>query len=147
MRPTGFVLVAVLAWVVSAAVRVPGSANPRAGSNDDSSLLGDWHGDSVCVVRDSACHDEESLYHVSRLAVKPGWFSVQGDKIVDGKPVSMGTVECHYESDKQTLTCESPRGVFNLTVKNNRMIGTMNLPDGSLWRKISLFRVNPKRGE
>jgi len=147
MTPTGFVLVAALASIVSAAVPLPGSANPPAGSNDDSSLLGDWHGDSVCVVRESACHDEESLYHVSRLAEKPGWFSVKGDKIVDGKSVSMGTVECRYESDKQTLNCESPRGVFNFTVKNGGMIGTMNLPDGSLWRKISLSKVDPKRGE
>ena len=147
MKPTGFFLVAVFMGVLSAAVPLPGSGNPLAGSNGDSSLLGHWHGDSVCAVPESACHDEESLYHVSRLAEKPGWFSLKGDKIVDGKAVSMGTVECRYESDKQTLTCESPRGVFNFTVKNSRMIGTMNLPDGSLWRKISLSKVDPKHGE
>jgi hypothetical protein len=147
MKLTGFCLGAVLMGVLGAGVPVQGSANLQQGSNDDSSLLGDWHGESVCVVRESACRDEESLYHISRLIEKPGWFSVMGDKIVDGKAVSMGTVECRYESDKQTLSCESPRGVFKFTVKNSRMIGTMNLPDGSLWRKISLSRVNPKRGE
>src|SRR5258708_28796468 len=36
---------------------------------DDSSLVGDWHGESVCVVRDSACRDEDSRSeeHTSEL--------------------------------------------------------------------------------
>ena len=59
---------------------------------DDSSPLGDWSGESVFVVRDSACRDEDSLYHVAKLAGKPGWFSMKLDKIVDGKPVTMGAV-------------------------------------------------------
>jgi len=59
---------------------------------DDSSPLGDWSGESVFVVRDSACRDEDSLYHVTKPAGKPGWFFMKLDKIVDGKPVTMGTV-------------------------------------------------------
>src|SRR5258708_35369736 len=46
---------------------------------DDSSPLGDWSGESVFVVRDSACRDEDSLYHVTKLAGKPGWFSMKLD--------------------------------------------------------------------
>jgi hypothetical protein len=107
---------------------------------DDSSPLGDWRGDSVCVVRDSACRDEDSLYRVAKLAGKPGWFSMKLDKIVDGKPVTMGTVECSYDSAKRALTCEFPRGVFRFTIQAHKMAGTMNLTDGTLWRKITLSK-------
>jgi hypothetical protein len=108
---------------------------------DDSVVLGDWRGDSICQVRQSACHDEDSLYQVGRLVEKPGWFSLKADKIVDAKPVTMGTVECTYAPAKRALTCEFAVGVFQFTVQGNRMEGTMTLRDGTLWRKINLKKV------
>ncbi len=110
---------------------------------DDSGLVGDWRGDSTCVVRESACHDEDSLYHVSKLADKPGWFSMKLDKMVDGKPVTMGTVECSYDSAKRGLTCEFARGVFHLTLQDDKMTGTMKLTDGTLWRRLTLKESAP----
>jgi hypothetical protein len=107
---------------------------------DESGLVGDWRGDSVCVVRDSACRDEDSLYHLAKLAGKPGWFSMRLDKIVDGKPVTMGTTECSYHSAERALTCEFPRGVFRFTTQANKMAGTMSLTDGTLWRKLALSK-------
>ncbi len=104
-------------------------------------LVGDWRGESVCVVKASACHDEDSLYHVAKLEKKPGWFSLQGDKIVDGKPVNMGTVECSFDAAKSSLECRFPRGFLELQVEPDRMRGTMKLPDGTLWRKLSLKKV------
>jgi hypothetical protein len=108
---------------------------------EDSGLVGDWRGESVCVARESTCHDEDSLYHVTRLAGKPGWFSMKLDKIVDGKPVTMGTTECSYDSAKRALTCEFPRGVFRFSIQANKMTGIMNLTDGTLWRKIALSKA------
>ena len=29
-------------------------------ASDDSAVLGDWRGESICVVRESACRDEDS---------------------------------------------------------------------------------------
>ena len=60
------------------------------------------------------------------------------DKIVDGKPVTMGTAECSYDSGKQTLSCEFARGTFRFTIQGNKMEGSMTLTDRTLWRKISL---------
>ena len=60
------------------------------------------------------------------------------DKIVDGKAVTMGTTECSYDSAKRTLACEFTRGVLRFTIQANKMSGTMNLTDGTLWRKINL---------
>jgi hypothetical protein len=110
-------------------------------SDPGSTIVGDWRGESVCQVRESACHDEDSLYHVSKIADKPHWYSLRGDKIVDGKPVTMGTVDCLYDTEKHTLTCEYPRGVFLFTIEGSKMTGTMTLPDKTLWRKLSLKKV------
>jgi hypothetical protein len=111
-------------------------------ASDNSSVLGDWRGESICVVRESACHDEDSLYHVTKLPEKPGWISMKLDKIVNGKPVTMGAMDCSYSAAKQSLTCEFPRGVMRFSVNENKMEGTMTLPDGSLWRKISLKKTS-----
>jgi hypothetical protein len=106
----------------------------------DSAVLGDWRGQSVCVVRESACHDEDSLYHVTKLPEKPGSFSIKLDKIVDGKPVTMGTTECSYSPAARSLTCEFPRGIMRFTVIGDKMEGTMTLANGTLWRKLALKR-------
>ncbi len=133
-------ILAIMALMILVAAR-GGARQRKAAPPDDSVVVGDWRGDSICVVRESACHDEDSLYHVTRLVEKPGWFSMKLDKIVDGKPVTMGTVECSYDSAKQTLSCEFARGAFRFTIQGNKMEGSMTLTDGSLWRKISLKKT------
>jgi hypothetical protein len=127
-------VVAVNAFVLAGG----GASQTKTTPADDSIVVGDWRGDSICVVRESACHDEDSLYHVARLAEKPGWFSMKLDKIVDGKPVTMGRQECSFDSGKQILLCEFARGVMRFTLQGNKMEGSMTLTDGTLWRKISL---------
>jgi hypothetical protein len=103
-------------------------AAPRAGASDESPV-GDWRGASICKVRESACHDEDSLYHVTPLAGKPGWFSMKADKIVDGKPVTMGTSERSYNANQRTLECALPRATLHFVVEGNKMQRTMTLPD------------------
>ena len=109
------------------------------------SPVGDWRGDSICQVRPSACHDEDSLYHVTKTAGKPGQFSLQADKIVDGKPETMGTSECSYDAAKQTLDCPLGRATVKFTVTDNTMEGVMLLPDKTVWRKITLKKVEAKK--
>lgn len=60
------------------------------------------------------------------------------DKIVNGKPVTMGTQECNYDSTKKSLVCEFARGVMRFAIQGDRMEGTMSHTDGTLWRKITL---------
>jgi len=141
MRPAKFA-VAVLALVsASTLVSLAGAATwMEQTTADNSSPLGDWRGESICVVRESACHDEDSLYHVTNLAEKPGWFSIKLDKIVNGKAITMGSMVCSYNTAKQSLNCEFPRGVMRFIISANKMEGTMTLPDGTLWRKLSLMK-------
>ena len=130
-------LIAVAALTILASARGE-AAQSQTASPDDSIVVGDWRGNSICLVRESACRDEDSLYHVTRLPEKPGWFSMKLDKIVDGKPVTMGTEECSYDSTKKSLLCEFPRGVMRFAIQGDKMEGTMTLAGGTLWRKITL---------
>jgi hypothetical protein len=106
-------------------------------------LVGDWRGNSICVVRPSSCVDEKALYHVKKLG-QPDRYSMQANKIVNGEPVNMGTTDCVFASEKQTLTCELPKGVIHLTLDGTRLEGTMHLADGTLWRNISLSKDQPR---
>lgn len=130
--PSALFLAAIVAMTASAQ-----SKNPVA---DDSALTGDWRGNSTCVVRESACQDEKALYHIKKLGDQPNRFSLQADKIVNEKPVTMGTSECNYQSEKRALTCTLPRGALHLTWQGSTLEGTMSLTDGTLWRNITLRR-------
>jgi hypothetical protein len=133
------IAVAILLTVgITAMFASPAGATAPQVSPDTPSIVGDWRGDSICVVRESACHDEDSLYHVTKLESKPGWFSMKLDKIVEGKPVTMGTMDCSYDHAKRALTCEFPKGVMQFSVIGDNMQGTMTLRDGTLWRKLNL---------
>ena len=112
------------------------STKPAAAG--DSTIIGDWSGDSICAVRPSACNDEKALYHFRKLGDQPNRLSLQADKIVDGKPVKMGDMECSFAPETHAVTCSTPRLVLHLTLNGNSLDGTMNLTDGTVWRNISL---------
>ena len=130
----------LLALLLSQPWTLPAVAQTDQKTSREVSPVGDWRGDSICQVRPSACHDEDSLYHVTKIADKPGHFSLQADKIVDGKPETMGTSECTYDAAKQTLDCPLGRATVKFTVTDKTMDGVM-LNDKTVWRKISLKRV------
>ena len=131
-RPLILLLAAACVAAMSVSVHA-GKANA-----DEQALVGDWRGDSICVVRPSACHDEKALYHVKKTGDAPDHYTMDLDKIVEGKPDYMGTVECTYAPEKHKLTCSRPNLVLNLTLDGKNLNGTMNLSDGKLWRNITL---------
>lgn len=143
-RLTALSFDAVLLIAAATAALSAAAQNAKA-NNSDSAMAGEWRGDSICVVRESACRDEESLYHLSLDQGKPGGFLMKGDKIVDGKPVTMGTVSCRYDLKSHTLECAIPSGgVIRLLVQGNEMHGVMTLADKTEWRKITLKKVGPE---
>jgi hypothetical protein len=107
-------------------------------TSDDSALLGDWHGDSICQVHGSACNDEKALYHFKKLGDQPNRFSVEADKIVNGEAVPMGTIECSFAPEKHAVSCSTPKFTIQLTLNGRSLRGTMTLADGTLWRNITL---------
>src|SRR5262249_51194951 len=116
------------------------SAHAGKANADEQALVGDWRGDSICVVRPSACHDEKALYHVKKTGNAPNQYSIDADKIVDGKPEYMGTLECTYAPEKHALACSARNLVLNLTLEGNNLNGPMSLHDATLWRNITLRR-------
>jgi len=134
-----------LTVLLSAATTIsaPGAQNDNAkesaADSHEAMLAGDWRGDSICQIRESACHDEDSLYHFNKVAAKPGVYSLKADKIVNGKPETMGVLDCNYDSQARALECPIPqRAVLRFTWEGKEMQGTMTLPDKTLWRKLAL---------
>lgn len=121
----------VLAAIASVAV----SASDAPTTKD---LVGNWAGTSLCQVKPSPCHDENVVFRLSRPQADK--VTIQADKIVDGKPVMMGTSEWKYDTSTQALIWEMSSRVWKLVVRGDEMNGT--LTDGNVvFRKIHLHRL------
>ena len=129
--------------MITAMLAVYLSAMAQTGSpGKPDSPIGNWRGMSVCQVKPSGCNDEDSLYHFKAIAGKPDEFELQADKIVDGKPITMGTGPCSYNAKGQLACPIAESGaILIFEVKGNEMSGTMTLANGTLWRKLTLKKV------
>jgi len=107
---------------------------------DESSIAGIWRGDSICVQKNTACHDEVAVYRVSAIPGKDGHVYVSGGKVVDGKEVVMGSGEWRFDASTRTLSTELPHGEIMLVVNGDKMQGTFTLHDKTVLRRITLKR-------
>jgi hypothetical protein len=105
---------------------------------DASALEGTWRGESLCASEVSSCHDERVIYYVKHVPNKPDFVAVQADKIVNGKPVTMGTGEWHYDRAGSTLEWRMPQQVWLLRITGSRMEGTLKRTDGTILRNMTL---------
>ena len=134
-----------LSAIVTAAVICDAGSKP---GDDGSNLVGNWTGDSICVGPFPACHDEKVIYRIPKAPDATGKVTITADKIVNGKPETMGVLDFKYDSEKGTLTCEftrgSTHGLWEFTVKENTMEGTLVvLPDKTLARRVKLKKEAP----
>src|SRR5215469_6259102 len=106
-----------------------------------SRISGTWRGNSECAVKNSPCHDETNVYRFSEVAAQPGWFSGTGSKVVNGKEVSMGTLDWQYDAKSHILESKNPNGVFRFVVGDDKMEGTLLLPDATVYRRIHLTKT------
>lgn len=111
-----------------------GEADSRA------SIAGVWRGNSVCVDKNSPCHDEVNVYRFSKVEGKPNAFAVTASKVVEGKEIEMGSSEFTFDESRKTLECERPRIKLTIT-KPNWMEGALSLDDGKEYRKIRLKKA------
>jgi hypothetical protein len=117
----------------------------QSSAQSDSSPIGTWRGDSTCVVRPSACNDEDSKYRFVLEEGTPDRVRLAAAKIVNKREVLMGTSDCRYDSQKHALDCPLPNETaMHFDVNGSTMKGTMKLRDGTLWRKIALHRIDEK---
>ena len=108
--------------------------------DSQSQITGTWRGNSECVLKNSPCRDEINVYRFSEVAGKPGWFSGVGSKLVDGKEISMGTLEWNYDAEKHMLRSENSGATFRLVVEGSRIEGSLTLADNTVYRRIHLKR-------
>ena len=106
--------------------------------NELSRFEGRWRGNSSCVAKGTACHDETVVYHIVRLTKKSGYVSVTADKLVNGHPVNMGTLEFRYDQDQQALVCEYSQGFWRFRLDGGKMEGTLTAPDNTVFRRVTL---------
>ena len=107
-----------------------------------SPITGTWRGTSDCAVKNSSCHDEINVYRFSEITGKPGWFSGDGSKIVDGKEISMGTLEWSYDAATHTLKSENSGRTFRLVIDGDTIEGTLTMPYNTVFRRIHLKKEN-----
>jgi hypothetical protein len=113
------------------------TTNAAAGQDEAGSLIvGTWRGNSVCLVKGSACRDEANIYRFSKLAGKSGAFSGTGSKVVEGREILMGSSEWTYDATKHLLESKEP--AIQMVVDRNRMNGELKLADRTAYRRISL---------
>jgi hypothetical protein len=108
-----------------------------APAQDDQGLIGIWKGESLCQVKDSPCNDEKVVYTIAR-ANESGKVNIRADKIVDGRPVTMGVGDWDYDKEKNTLTLVIPRGVWKLTINANKIDGILTPSDKTIYRRMWL---------
>jgi hypothetical protein len=106
------------------------------------SFEGVWKGTSLCQVKNSPCHDEVVVYHISKDSTGKS-YKVIANKIVNGKEDYMGTIPFVYD-DKQKVfvsfdTLRNARWEFKIT--GNSMKGTLMLKS-DLYRIIDVKKEN-----
>ena len=139
--PTGRFLLAASLILFGSSLSFAGAPSGEAVIHDSQSqITGTWRGNSECVLKNSPCRDETNVYRFSEIAGKPGWFSGIGSKLVDGKEISMGTLEWNYDAEKHILRSENSGATFRLVVDGSRIEGSLTLADNTVYRRIHLKR-------
>lgn len=131
MRP----IACVIAWLVLGT----GPVHAQEGE-----ILGTWRGTSICVKEDwnSACNDEQVIYHVTRAPSQPDSVAIDAQKLVDGEPEPMGTITVGYDSATKAWAGEWSNVRIHLlwtfVVNGKALTGTLFLlPEHRVARNIS----------
>jgi hypothetical protein len=107
-------------------------------AGDESKIVGTWRGESVCVQKGTACHDEIAVYRIAAIPGERDRLMVTGGKVVGGKEIVMGSGEWLYDSGKRTLTADMPSGVITLKIAGDQIEGTFTLAGKTVLRRITL---------
>jgi hypothetical protein len=102
------------------------------------SLIGTWKGTSICQQKNSPCHDEVVVYHISK-ADSANLYQVSASKIIDGKESDMGILNLRFDPQLKTLSLvDSVKQVmWEFKITGNEMHGTL-VVKGNLFRIVDL---------
>ena len=103
----------------------------------DSLLVGTWKGSSICQKKNSPCHDETVVYHITK-GTGADKFIINASKIVNGAEEEMGTLHFVYDEKSNKLT-STDYGTWTFNLDNNKLDGTLYVR-GDLYRIIKLVK-------
>ena len=103
---------------------------------------GVWKGTSLCQVKNSPCHDEIVVYHISKDSTGKSYDMI-ANKIVDGKEVYMGTISFTYDNQQKVfVSVDSARNArWEFRITGNAMKGTL-MYKGDLYRVVDVKKEN-----
>lgn len=107
------------------------------------SFEGTWKGTSLCQVKNSPCHDEVVVYHVSKNGAGKT-FEMVANKIVNGKEEDMGTLIFTYDDQQKSfVSVDSASGAkWEFKITGNAMKGTL-VYKGNLYRIVDVKKEEP----
>jgi hypothetical protein len=105
--------------------------------NIDTLLIGTWNGTSICQVKNSSCHDETVVYHISKNK-GVDTFYINAGKIVNGVEEGMGILPFIYNKKTKQLT-STAHGIWTFNLEGAKLEGTL-LVHGDLYRKIIVYK-------
>ena len=102
------------------------------------SLIGVWKGTSLCQIKNSPCHDESVVYHISKNGSGDS-YQISASKIIDGKEDDMGTLNFTFDPQLNILvSVDSTNKIrWEFKVTGKEMHGTL-MSKGNLSRIIDL---------
>jgi len=106
------------------------------------SFEGIWKGTSLCQIKNSPCHDEVVVYHISKDSTGKS-YEVIANKIVDGKEDYMGTILFTYDGKQKVfVSVDSVRNArWEFKITGSTMKGTL-MYKGDLFRIIDVKKEN-----
>jgi len=106
------------------------------------SFEGIWKGTSLCQIKNSPCHDEVVVYHISKDSNGKS-YEVIANKIVDGKEDYMGTIPFTYDGKQKVfVSVDSVRNArWEFKITGSTMKGTL-MYKGDLFRIIEVKKEN-----
>jgi hypothetical protein len=79
-------------------------------------------------------------YYIEAVPNRSDVLFIRADKIVGGKAITMGTGPWKYDAVHRTLSFEWNRQLWLITQNGDRIEGTLTLPNGVVFRRMSLSR-------
>jgi hypothetical protein len=104
----------------------------------DQLIVGEWKGTSICQVKNSPCHDEVVVCHISKAASDSFHFMM--NKIVNGKEEEMGMLTCILNRPSGQIRSIASKGSWTFSVKDGIMDGRL-VYDGNLYRILHMEKV------
>lgn len=105
-------------------------------------IEGIWKGTSICQIKNSSCHDEQVVYHISKDTGLNN-FQVVAYKIVAGKEDNMGTLNFVYDAQKETFICidKEREARWEFQKKGGQMSGKL-IHKNEVYRIVNIKKEN-----